>query len=250
MKNNLIKILFFISLFFTWQIVVWTGIIPPSALPGPGQVLASLMTILQDGSLLSGALVSLARLFAAYVTAMVGGVLIGIVISRFEWMESTVGSLALALQTLPSICWLPLAVIWFGASEAAIFFVVVIGAILSVVLATEAGIRHVPKVLIQAARSMGASGFALYRRVIVPAAFPSIIAGFKQGWAFAWRTLMAAELLYGNRGLGFLLQAGKKANDTSLFLAIILVLITIGVAVELAFFRPLEKKVRAQWGLS
>lgn len=250
MKNNLLKFLFFAALFLSWQIVVWSGIFPAEILPGPAQVLGSLGKILADGSLFSGALVSLARLLVAYLASLVGGVAIGVVISRYEWMETTVGSLALALQTLPSICWLPLAVMWFGASERAIFFVVVVGAILSVILATEAGIRHVPKVLIQAARSMGASGFALYRRVILPAAFPAIIAGFKQGWAFAWRTLMAAELLYGNRGLGFLLQAGKKANDTSLFLAVILVLIVIGLTVEMVFFRPLEKGVRARWGLS
>jgi NitT/TauT family transport system permease protein len=250
MKNNLLKIGFFLGLFLLWQIVVWAKVLPAETLPGPAQVLASLGTLISNGSLLEGILVSLARLLVAYVAALIGGVAVGIVISRYEWMESTIGSLALALQTLPSICWLPLAVIWFGASEKAIFFVVVVGAILSVVLATESGIRHVPKVLIQAARSMGASGFPLYRKVILPAAFPAIITGFKQGWAFAWRTLMAAELLYGNKGLGFLLQAGKKNNDTSLFLAVILVLILIGVAVEMTFFRPLEKNVRSRWGLS
>jgi len=250
LKNNLLKISFFLSLFLIWQGVVWTGVFPIQILPGPAQVFSSLAGMIQDGSLLSGALVSLARLVAAYLTAAVGGVLIGVVISRYEWLESPAGSLALALQTLPSICWLPLAVMWFGASEKAIFFVVVIGAILSVVLATEAGVRHVPKVLIQAARSMGASGPQLYRRVIIPAAFPAIIAGFKQGWAFAWRTLMAAELLYGHQGLGFLLQAGKKADDTSLFLAVILVLILIGLTVEMVLFRPLEKSVRSRWGLS
>jgi NitT/TauT family transport system permease protein len=250
MKNNLVKLLFFLALYLVWQGIVLTGVLPDKVFPGPGRVLSSLWGLVQDGSLLQGALVSLVRLLVAYVTALLGGVLIGIVISHYEWMESTIGSLALALQTLPSICWLPLAVIWFGASEKAIFFVVVIGAILSVVLATEAGIRHVPKVLIQAARSMGASGPTLYRRVILPAAFPAILAGFKQGWAFAWRTLMAAELLYGNRGLGFLLQAGKKADDTSLFLAVILVLILIGVGVETVFFRPLEKSIRNRWGLS
>ena len=250
MRNNVIKCAFFLSLLLAWQVLVWIRIVPLNVLPGPVQVFGSLSSLVRDGSLLGGALISLSRLLAAYVTSVLGGVAIGVVISRYEWMESTVGSLALGLQTLPSICWLPLAVIWFGAGEKAIFFVVVIGAILSVVLATEAGVRHVPKVLVQAARSMGASGFELYRRVILPAALPAIIAGFKQGWAFAWRTLMAAELLYGSRGLGYLLQMGKKSEDTSMFLAIILVLIAIGIGVELAFFRPLEKSVRGRWGLS
>lgn len=250
MKNNILKISFFASIVLAWQVVVWLGIFPSQKLPGPAHVMASLGTMAADGSLLKGTLVSLARLLTAYVTAVAGGLLVGVVVSRFEWMESTVGSLTLALQTLPSICWLPLAVIWFGASEEAIFFVTVIGAILSVVLATEAGVRHVPKVLIQAARSMGASGIGLYRRVVIPAAFPAIIAGLKQGWAFAWRTLMSAELLYGNRGLGYLLQAGKKDEDTSRFMAVILVLILIGLAVEMFFFRPLEKGVRNRWGLS
>lgn len=250
MKNNVLKISFFASLVLAWQVVVWLGVVPVEKLPSPAKVLASLVAMAADGSLIQGTWVSLVRLLAAYVAAVVGGLMIGVVVSRFEWMESTVGSLALALQTLPSICWLPLAVIWFGASEKAIFFVTLIGAILSVVLATEAGVRHVPKVLVQAARSMGASGIGLYRRVVIPAAFPAIIAGFKQGWAFAWRTLMSAELLYGNQGLGYLLQAGKKADDTSRFMAVILVLIVIGLAVEMFFFRPLEKGVRNRWGLS
>lgn len=250
MRNNVLKTAFFISLFLSWQVVVWLRIVPSDKLPGPVEVITTLLAMAGNGSLLQGTMVSLARLLAAYLAAVVGGVVVGVVISRYEWMENTVGSLALALQTLPSICWLPLAVIWFGASEEAIFFVTAVGAILSVILATETGVRHVPKVLVQAARSMGASGIGLYRRVIIPAAFPAIIAGLKQGWAFAWRTLMSAELLYGNRGLGYLLQAGKKDDDTSKFMAVILVLILIGLAVEMFFFRPLEKRVRNRWGLS
>lgn len=250
MKKRIVKISFFVSLILLWQVVVWVGVIPVDKLPSPATVVSSLLVMAGDGSLLQGTMVSLARLLVAYLSAVVGGLMVGIIVSRFDWMESTVGSLALALQTLPSICWLPLAVIWFGASEGAIFFVTLMGAILSVVLATESGVRNVPRVLIQAARSMGASGVGLYRRVIIPAAFPAIITGLKQGWAFAWRTLMSAELLYGNRGLGYLLQAGKKVDDTSKFMAVILVLIVIGLAIEILFFRPLEKGVRARWGLS
>lgn len=250
MKTRLLKIAFYLSIFVYWQLVCWSGWVSPALLPAPLQVFQSILQMVQNGTLLQGTLVSLARLSAAYLAALVGGVLIGVVVSRYGWMEDTVGSLALSLQTLPSICWLPLAVIWFGASETAIFFVVVMGAVLSVIIATEAGIRHVPPVLIRAARSMGARGFNLYRRVILPAAFPAIINGFKQGWAFAWRTLMSAELLYGNRGLGYLLSTGKKANDTSQFLGVILVLLLIGIGVEWMFFRPLERHVRHRWGLA
>jgi NitT/TauT family transport system permease protein len=250
MKNNLLRAAFYLVLFLIWQGIVWSGLFPVKVLPGPAQVFGSLQSILADGSLLAGIGVSLARLVGAYLTAAVLGVFGGVFISRFEWMESTVGSLILGLQTLPTICWLPLAAVWFGASETAIFVLVVMGGVLSVVLATEAGVRHVPTVLVRAARSMGASGFELYRRVILPAAFPAIISGLKQGWAFSWRTLMAAELLFGNKGLGYLLQSGRKNEDTSLFLAIILVLLVIGITVEMAVFRPMEKQVRSRWGLS
>jgi len=250
MKNNFLRAIFYLGLILAWQIVVWSGVLPLKVLPGPVQVLESLKITLVDGSLAAGTWVSLVRLIGAYLTAVFLGIIGGVFISRFDWMESTLGSLILGLQTLPTICWLPLAAVWFGASETAIFFLVVLGGVLSIVLATEAGVRHVPTVLIRAARSMGASGFELYRRVILPAAFPAIISGLKQGWAFSWRTLMAAELLFGNRGLGYLLQAGRKNEDTSLFLAIILVLLVIGITVEMAVFRPLEKQVRSRWGLS
>ena len=250
MKNNLLRIAFYLGLILVWQGIVGLGIFSLKVLPGPFQVLDSLQVILADGSLLAGTWVSLVRLAGAYLTAVVLGVVGGVFISRFDWMESTVGSLILGLQTLPTICWLPLAAVWFGASETAIFALVVMGGVLSIVLATEAGVRHVPTVLVRAARSMGASGFELYRRVILPAAFPAIISGLKQGWAFSWRTLMAAELLFGNKGLGFLLQEGRKKEDTSLFLAIILVLLVVGITVEMAVFRPMEKQVRGRWGLS
>lgn len=250
MKNNLLRVVFYLGLFLLWQCIVWSGIFPLKVLPGPAQILGSLKVALDNGSLLAGVWISLLRLIGAYLTAVVLGVIGGVFISRFEWMESTVGSLILGLQTLPTICWLPLAAVWFGASETAIFALVVMGGVLSVILATEAGIRHVPTVLVRAARSMGASGFELYRRVIIPAAFPAIISGLKQGWAFSWRTLMAAELLFGDKGLGYLLQSGRKNEDTSLFLGIILVLLVIGITVEMAVFRPMERQVRSRWGLS
>ena len=250
MKNNLLRVVFYLLLFLVWQGIVSAGFFPLKILPGPAQVLSSLKATVADGSLVAGIWVSLVRLIGAYLTAVFFGILGGIFISRFAWMESTVGSLILGLQTLPTICWLPLAAVWFGASETAIFALVVMGGVLSVVLATEAGVRHVPTVLVRAARSMGASGFELYRRVILPAAFPAIISGLKQGWAFSWRTLMAAELLFGNKGLGYLLQAGRMNEDTSLFIAIILVLLIIGITVEMVVFRPMERQVRSRWGLS
>ena len=250
MRDRIIKWAFFAGIFIIWQCIAWSGAFPPNLLPGPLQVLNSLGVMSRDGTIFTGAGVSMFRLIGDYFVAVGGGIIIGVFISRFEWMEGTIGALTLGLQTLPTICWLPMAVIWFGASEKAIFSLVVLGGILSVILATEAGVRHVPVVLIRAARSMGASGFQLYRRVIIPAAFPAIISGLKQGWAFSWRTLMAAELLFGDKGLGYLLQTGRKDNDTSRFLAVILVMLVLGITVELAVFRPLEKKVRGSWGLS
>jgi NitT/TauT family transport system permease protein len=142
------------------------------------------------------------RLLEGYLISAVAGVALGVAIRQVPLLDRTVGALIVGLQALPSVCWLPIALLWFGLSQAAIVFVVVMGALLSITVATEQGIRNVPPIYVRAARTMGAKGLGLYLRVVLPAALPSIITGMKLGWAFAWRSLMAAELSLRLRGLG------------------------------------------------
>ncbi len=200
------------------------------------------------GSLPYGVLVSLKRLGIGYGISLVGGVALGLGMARSTWIADSLGTVAKGLQALPSICWLPLAVIWFQLSEAAILFVVIAGSLLSIAVATETGVRNVPPILIRAARTMGACGIKLYGRVVLPAALPGVLTGMKLGWTFAWRSLMAGELIYAAGGVGQLLKTGQDTNDMARVLAVIAVIVAIGLVIELVFFARLEKRVRERWG--
>lgn len=248
-KIFLVRFLVYGGVLALWQAAVTFAVWPDYLFPGPLQVLSSLWAMARDGTLLESLAVSFGRLLLGYGSAVCIGVGLGLLLSRSYWLEKLLGPLVLGLQTLPSICWLPLALIWFGLSEAAIFFVVFMGAVSSVIMATDGGVRQVPPVLIRAAQSMGAQGIVLIRRVLFPAAFPSILIGLKQGWSFAWRSLMAAELIYLTRGLGFLLYTGREVNDTSRMLAVIMLILFTGILVNRFGFVPLERKVHRQWGL-
>lgn len=244
------RILFFAALVGLWQIVTLTGIWPDYVLPGPLEVFNSLVTGISSGIYIQAAQVSLERLVIGYGISLVIGMVLGACIGRIRLLEETVGSLILGLQALPSVCWLPLAILWFGLTEQAIIFVVVMGALFSITLGVDAGVKNTSPVYLKAARNMGASGIRLYTQVILPAALPAIINGLKQGWTFAWRSLMAGELLFFTVSLGNLLESGRELNDASQIIAVMLVIIFIGVMIETLIFAPLERRVRARWGLA
>lgn len=243
------RILFYILILLAWQIIAMLQIWPSFVLPGPLTVLSSLEGGIQNGQYIQGALVSLQRLAIGYSLSLVVGILLGLLIGRFRWLEETLGSLILGLQALPSVCWLPLAVVWFGLTEQAIIFVVIMGAVFSITLGVDNGIKNSPPIYLKAARTLGTRGSALYTQVILPAAFPSVLAGLKQGWTFAWRSLMAAELLYYTLSLGQLLNTGRDLNDASQVIAVMVVIIVIGVAIDTLIFRMIERKIRERWGL-
>jgi NitT/TauT family transport system permease protein len=166
-----------------------------------------------------------------------------------RWLAETLGLLVMGLQALPSICWLPLALRWFGLSETAILFVVVMGAVLSIAQATQDGVHNTPPIYTRAARNLGAQGLQLYTSVIFPAALPSIVTGMKLGWSFAWRSLMAGELLYTLPGLGSLLMMGRELNDMSQVVAVMVVIVALGLITDRFVFGVWERNVRRRWGL-
>ncbi|MBI5307273.1 MAG: ABC transporter permease subunit [Planctomycetes bacterium] len=190
------------------------------------------------------------RIAIGYGISIGIGVFLGILIARFRILEDTIGSLISGLQTLPTICWLPLALLWFGLNDRAIIFLVIMGAVLSIAIATDAGVKSVPSLYIRAAKTMGAKGWRLYFEVIIPAALPHIIIGMKQGWSFAWRSLMAGELLIVCLGLGHLMMIGRELNDMSQVIAVMIVIIIIGIVVDRLFFVKVEKRIRERWGLT
>jgi NitT/TauT family transport system permease protein len=217
-------------------------------LPGPVEVGRALVDGTRDGSLPRGVLTSLHRLFSGYVVSAGAGIVLGMLMARLRWLRSALGPLVVGLQALPSICWLPLALLWFGLSEKAILFVVVMGSLLSIVIATEGAVRTVPPLYVRAARTMGSKRLRLYSRVILPASLPGIVTGLKLGWTFAWRSLMAGELLYISGGLGQLLTLGRELNDMARVMAVMVVIVALGLAFERLLFGTVENHLRERWG--
>lgn len=242
------RVVFFASLLVLWEGVSRFGPWPDYLLPGPMSVGDTLVAGLRSGLYLQGAFVSLLRLLTGYGISLVGGLVLGTLLVRYKPLQDTVGAAIVGLQALPSVCWLPLAILWFGLNERAIIFVVVMGSLFSIVLGVQAGIANTSPVFVKVARNFGASGLRLYAQVVLPSAFPTILSGLKQGWAFAWRSLMAAELLYFSLSLGNLLQTGRDLNDAAQVMSVMVLIIAIGVTFNQILFAPLERRVAARWG--
>jgi len=124
------------------------------------------------------------------------------------------------------------------------------GALFSITIAVDSGIKNVPPIFIRAGRNMGARRIRMFVDVIIPAALPSIVSGLKQAWSFAWRSLMAAELLFVTLGLGYLLMMGRELNDMSQVIAVMLVIAFVSVVIDRLFFGALESSLRKRWGVS
>ena len=237
-----------VGLLALWWALALSGIWPAAMFPSPAAVAAYLATGIRNGSLFWGAVASFTRLLAGFGVSIITGVALGILVARSRRLSESLSGIVFGLQTLPSVCWLPLAVLWFKSGEPAILFVVVMGALPTIAATTWTAIHNVPPLLLRAGRTLGAEGAAIYVRVIFPAAFPAMLAGSKQGWNFAWRSLMAAELLDVDHGLGYLLLLGRKSGDVAALFGVILVIIMIGSSVDYLVFRRLERWVRKRWG--
>jgi NitT/TauT family transport system permease protein len=240
-----------VTLFFgAWQVVVWTGWKPEYIVPSPFTVLDQLFHDLADLS--SSAWVTLRRAAIGFTLAIVIGGILGIAVARSRVLRAGVGSMITGLQTMPSVAWYPLAIVLFSLSQNAILFVVVLGAAPSIANGIIDGIDHVPPVLLRAGRVLGARGFASLRHVVVPAAMPSVVSGLKQGWAFAWRSLMAGELittLPGHIGLAQQLSAAAANADYVAVYEAMIVIFVIGVIVDAVIFGTAERWIRRRHGL-
>ncbi len=249
MRRWRLRLVFFAALLLIWEGLALAGIWPSYVFPSPVEVVSRLVHGFADGSYLIAIATSMKRILLGYGISLAIGIPLGLLLGRTRCCEETLGTIVLGLQALPSICWLPLALLWFGLSETAITFVVVMGAVLSITLSTADGVRNTPPLYLRAARTMGARGLRLYAGVVLPAALPAILSGMKLGWSFAWRSLMAAELLYVSLGLGQVLTMGRELNDMAQVIAVMLVIIVIGLLADYAFFQPLQARVRERWGL-
>lgn len=202
-----------------------------------------------DGTLAIALLASAKRILLGYFLSIIIGILVGLAIVRFKYLDENVSPLILGLQTLPSICWLPFSILWYGLNESAIIFVIAVGSTFAVSIAIESGMKNINPIFVRAAKTMGAKGFKLYWNVIIPASLPSIISGLKQGWSFAWRALMAGEMISATKGLGQVLMVGRDLADISEVMAIMIVIVVLGVAVDKLIFGKIEINIRQKWGL-
>lgn len=251
MRRLLSASIFFGLFLLIWQILVQTGIWSHVLIPSPVEVIEYLISSTEDGVLWTAGYVTLKRLLQGYSVGLIVGLPLGLFMARYQLLQDTIGLVALGLQTLPSVCWAPLAILWFGQTEKAMFFIVVMGSVWSIALATESGVKMVPPLLIRAARTMGSNGLHLWLKVILPASLPFIISGMKQGWAFAWRSLMAAEVyitVLTGFGLGNLLHYGRELHAMDAVIGVMLMIMVIGLTIDKLVFTPLENALHRRWG--
>jgi NitT/TauT family transport system permease protein len=237
-----------------WQLVYALKIKPTYALPGPLDAWHSFTEQWGDGKVTDAVWNSLHRGGLGFLFSVLIGTPLGLLVARVRVVRTAIGPVLSGLQSLPSVAWVPAAIIWFGLSDAAIYTVVLLGAVPSIANGLVAGLDQVPPLYLRVGRVLGARGLASVRHVLLPAALPGYFAGLKQGWAFAWRSLMAAELITRSAdlglGLGQLLDEGRELSDMSLVMVGILLILIVGVGIELLVFAPIERRMLRSRGLA
>jgi len=238
-----------------WQLVVALHVKPTYALPAPADVWASLVQQARAGHLGEAIFTSLRRAAVGYAAALVIGTLVGVAVARLRVLRTGLGSLLAALLSLPSVTWVPIGILWFGLSPTTIYFVVILGAFPSIARGVMSAVDQIDPLILRLARSLGARGPDLYRHFLLPAALPGYLSGMQQAWAFSWRSLMAAELITYSPallglGLGQLLDSGRQQADMPLALAAMVGILAVGLLVDEALFRPLERGVLRRRGLA
>jgi NitT/TauT family transport system permease protein len=233
-----------------WQLTVWSGWKPTYLLPGPATVFHHLW--IDRHPVLSGAGTTLRRAAEYYLAALAVGTILAIAITRVKAVRIAVTPLVTGLQTMPSVAWVPIAILLFGIKPEAILFVTLAGSIPAVIIGAVAAIDAVPPTLLQAGHMLGARGIDRYRHVVLPAALPGYVAGMRQAWAFAWRSLMAGELIvpgHGSTALGQLLSAYQDQSLAADVLAIMVAILAVGLLMDVVVFSRLERTVLQRRGL-
>lgn len=243
------RIIFFASLLLIWQGVVLIGFWPESMIPSPFSVANELYLGFKGMTLVYDITASFRHLLIGLSLSIIIGTALGVLLAKVKTADETLGTMILALQSVPSIVWVPLAIIWFGFGETSIIFVVVIGGTFVMTLNMRTGVQNVPPIYLKAARTMGSNGLDLFFKVVIPAAIPHAVTGVRLAWAFSWRALMAAELLSTGPGLGYTLSYASDFNNMSLVIGIIIIIGVIGSVVDQLVFHRIEKTVLKRWGL-
>lgn len=246
-------IVFVVALIAAWQLYVAIAQPRPDLAPGPLDVAAAIGGAWESGRLQLAVVTSLERGILGFLIAVIVGTPLGLLLAEVKPLRRAVGPIISGLQVLPSVAWVPAAIIWFGLTDATVYFVVLMGAVPSIVNGLIAGVEQVPPQLRRVGTVLGAGPGRLATLVVLPAALPGYVAGLKQGWAFSWRSLMAAEIIATGGtigfGLGSMLDQSRELADLAGVLATILVILAIGILIELVFFAPLERRMLRRRGL-
>lgn len=253
-RRILETLLFAIGLILLWQLFYtagtqWFSFVKPYAVPNPLGVVESFLRLASDGTLIRAVGYSMMRAVIGFCISIVIGSLLGILILQFPFLRRNLKPMILGIQTLPSICWVPFAILWFGLKESAIIFVIVMGSAFSIALAVENGVNNVPPVYIKAAKTMGVTPINMYRKVILPAALPSFVGGLKQGWSFAWRALMSGEVMSASVGLGYTLMIGRDLADINQVMTVMLIIVFLGILIDKGIFSRAENQILRKRGL-
>ncbi|MCX5417444.1 ABC transporter permease [Streptomyces sp. NBC_00059] len=236
-----------------WQLLVWAKVTDDYKLPPPTAVWDSLTDMWVQGTLLEVIWTSVSRGLLGFVMAVAIGTPLGLLVARVRVVRAAIGPILSGLQSLPSVAWVAPAIIWLGLDDKTMYAVILLGAVPSVANGLVSGVDQVPPLFLRAGRTIGATGLRGTIHIVLPAALPGYLAGLKQGWAFSWRSLMAAEIIASSPdlglGLGQLLENGRNNFDMpGIFLAILLILF-VGIAIDLLIFSPLERRVLRSRGL-
>lgn len=249
MITALRRIIFIAMIAIIWEVTSRTSGLPDFMFPSLTQVFETLFNGLVSGQITAAVGKSMGRILLGFSIAIILGLIMGYFIWRYKLVEDTLGFLVTALQSIPSIVWFPLAIIWFGLNDFSILFIVTIGATWTMTVNATSGFKNVPPLYQRVAKVYGSTGFHFIRTIILPASVPQLISGLRVAWAFSWRALMAGELLGGGGGLGQLLEMGRSLGQMDLVLSVMFIIAVIGTIVDNVVFTRLERNVQMKWGI-
>lgn len=249
---SILIFLFFLILLwqgFTYLFVDVLELVKSYSVPSPAGVASRFVELLQDGTLLQATGNSLLRGIAGFLIAVIIGIILGLLIHQSAYLQKNLKPLVLGIQTLPSVCWVPFSILWFGLSTQAILFVVVMGSAFSIAISVDNAIKNVQPIYRKAALTMGADNRQMYLHVILPASLPELVTGLKQGWSFAWRALMAGEVMTTSIGLGQTLIMGRDLADINQVMLVMLVIVLVGIVIDRCIFSVIERRMLKKRGL-
>jgi NitT/TauT family transport system permease protein len=238
-----------VVLLAAWALLARLGAWPPYLFPAPGDVVSTFSGLAGSGRLLPNLAATATRLLVGFAISVAVGTLMAFVLTRFPPLRRGVKPYLLGLQSLPGIAWTPFAILWFGFGDSALIFVTTMGSVFAVTIAYTDALGLVPREVLWAGRTMGSRGMHLITRVGLPAVVPHLVTGAKQCWAFAWRSLLGAEIVFASVGLGFLLNQGREFFLPGQVVAVMLLTLALGAIVEILLFSVLERRLKRRWGL-